>query len=123
MAPIAAGAIDPRGSREGEDHQQEAQGRNHLGEQMGLRGGACPRAGSLPAHPVRDDGTRDAPEHLGGYVCERLTPAQAAEARVDEGDDRVEVCARDRPEHQDDREEPRRGCGRVLEQLEPGVIR
>ena len=113
------------GPREGEDHQQEPERRDHLGEQMGLRGAVLVRDADRRQreHPVGDDGTRDAAEHLGGYVGERVAPAQAAEARVDQGDHRVEMTARHRREHQDDREQARCRGHRVLEQLEARVPR
>ena len=52
-----------------------------------------------------------------------MAPADAAEARIDERDDRVEVRPRDGAEHQDDREQSGRGGSRVLEQLQPRVPR
>ena len=54
------------------------------------------------------------PSDLDGDVGERVPPADAAEARVDERDDRVEVSARDRPEHEDDHEQSSGGRERVL---------
>ena len=63
------------------------------------------------------------PRDLGGEVGERVAAADPAEARVDERHDGVEVPAGDRPEHQDDRVQPGGGRGRVLEQLEPDVVR
>ena len=74
-------------------------------------------------HRVGDDRAGDAAGDLGGDVGQRVAPRQAAEVRVDERDDRVEVPAGDRPEHQDDREQARGGRGGVLEQREPGVVR
>ena len=63
------------------------------------------------------------PADLGGDVGDRVAPADAAEARVGERDDRVEVPAGDRAEHEDDREQA--GCrgGGVLEQLQANVVR
>ena len=72
-------------------------------------------------HRVRGDRSGDAAGHLGRDVGEGVAPAQAAEAGVDERDDRVEVGAGDRPEHEDDREEAGRGRGGVLEQLQADV--
>ena len=63
----------------------------------------------------------NAAAHLGRQVGDGVTPAQAAEGRIDERHDRVEVAARDGTEHQDDGEEPGCGGGRVLEELQPGV--
>ena len=79
--------------------------------------------GRLGEHHVGDDRPADAADHLGRQVGPGVAPAQPAEGGVDERDDRVEMCPRDRPEHQDDGEEP--GCGgrRVLEELEPDVAR
>ena len=61
------------------------------------------------------------PPTWAGHVGERVAPAEAAEARVDERHDRVEMTARHGPEHQDDREQPGGGRRRVLEQLETDV--
>ena len=52
-----------------------------------------------------------------------VAPADTAEGRVGERDDRVEVPAGHRAEHQDDRVEPCCRGGRVLEQLEANVVR
>ena len=72
-------------------------------------------------HRVGGDGAGDAAGDLGGDVGEGVAPAQAAEAGVDQRDDRVEVGPRDRAEDEDEREEAggRRRC--VLEQLQPDV--
>ncbi len=72
-------------------------------------------------HRVGDDGAGDAARHLDGDVGERVAPAQAAEAGVHQGDDRVEVGAGDRPEDEDEGGEPGRRGGGVLEQLQPDV--
>ena len=74
-------------------------------------------------HAVRDNSAEDAARYLGRDVGEHVAPADPAEARVGERDDWVEVPARDGAEHQDDRVQPRRRCGRVLEQLEAHIAR
>ena len=56
-------------------------------------------------HAVGDDRAEHAAGYLGGDVGERVAPADAAEARVGERDDRVEVPAGDWAEHEDDREQ------------------
>lgn len=53
----------------------------------------------------------------------RVAPSDPAEMRVDKGDDRVEVPARDRSEHEDDREQASRSRGGVFEQLQADVSR
>ena len=73
--------------------------------------------------PFATIGAEHAAGDLGGDVGERVTPADAAEARVGERDDRVEVPAGHRAEHQDDREQPCRRRGGVLEQLQTNVAR
>ena len=60
------------------------------------------------------------PGDLGRQVGGGVPPRHAAQGGVGERDDRVEVRAGHRPEHQDDREQPGRGRGRVLQQLQPG---
>ena len=65
------------------------------------------RDGGLGEHDVGDDRTADAARHLGGQVGRSVPPAQPAKGGVDKGDDRVEVRARDRAEHQDDGEQTR----------------
>ena len=57
-------------------------------------------------HAVRNDRAEYAAGDLRGDVGERITPGDAAEAGVGERDDRVEVSAGDRAEHEDDRERP-----------------
>jgi hypothetical protein len=61
--------------------------------------------------------------HLHRQVSRGIPPAQPAESRVGEGDHRVEVTAGDRPEHQDDREQPGRRRSRVLQQLQARITR
>ena len=74
-------------------------------------------------HQVRDHGPAYAARYLGGKVGRRLAPPQPAERGVREGHHRVKVTARDRPEHQDDREQADRGRRRVLQQLQPHCAR
>ena len=72
-------------------------------------------------HAVRDDRAEHAAGDLSGDVGERVAPADPAEARVGERDDRVEVPAGHRAEHQDDRVQARRRGGGVLEQLQSNI--
>ena len=72
-------------------------------------------------HRVGRDGAGDAAGDLGGDVGEGVAPAQAAEAGVDEGDDRVEVGAGDRPEDEDEGEQARRSGRCVLKELEADI--
>src|SRR5580704_17008463 len=74
-------------------------------------------------HAVRCDSAESTAGYLRGEIGERVAPADAAEARVGERDDWVEVPTGDRTEYEDDRVEPCRCGGRVLEQLEANVIR
>jgi hypothetical protein len=75
----------------------------------------------LGEHQVGGYRAGDAAGHLRGQVGGGVAPRQPAERRVGERDDRVEVRAGHRPEHQDDREQPGRGRRRVLQQLQAGV--
>jgi hypothetical protein len=68
-------------------------------------------------------GTEHAAGYLCGYVGERVTPTEATEGRVGERDNGVEVPARHRAEHENDREQAGRGRGGVLEQLQPDIAR
>jgi len=72
-------------------------------------------------HRIRDDGSGDAAGDLGGDVGEGMAPAQAAEGGIDQRDDRVEVGAGDRPEHEDEGEQARRRRSSALQELEAGV--
>jgi len=54
-------------------------------------------------HPVGDDRPGDAAGDLGRDVGQRDTPGQSAESGVHERDEGVEMTARDRAEHEDDR--------------------
>ena len=74
-------------------------------------------------HAVRGERAEHAAGHLGRYVRERVAPAQATKARVGERDDGIEVPARDRSKHQDDRVQPCCSGGGVLQQLEADVAR
>ena len=74
-------------------------------------------------HRVGGNRADDAAGHLGRDVGEGVAPAQAAEAGVDQRDDRVEVSAGNRPEHEDEREQTGRSRGRVLQKLQAGVVR
>ena len=116
-----AGAL---GAGEREDHEQQAERRDHLREQVRRRRAVLGRDahGGDREHAVRGDRAGDAAGDLRRDVGERAPPAQAAEARVDERDDRVEVRAGDRAEHEDDRVEPGGGRRGVLEQLEADVV-
>ena len=120
-APTAAGA-DRRPSRAGqrEDHQDQPEGGDHLGQEMRgrgpvLRGDTDRRLGE---HQVRQDRADDAAGHLRGQVGRGVAPAQPAERRIRERHHRVEMGAGHRPEHQDDGEQPRRRRRRVLQQLQ-----
>ena len=68
-----------------------------------------------------------APTHAPAICTTTYTPASrggdAAEQAVGHRDDRVEVRARHRAEREDQRDEPGAGRDRVLEQLEPDVVR
>jgi hypothetical protein len=75
----------------------------------------------LGEHDVGSDGADHAADDLGSRVVAGVAPGDAAEARVDQRDDRVEVRARDGPEHEDDREQARGGGSGVLQQLEADV--
>ena len=75
----------------------------------------------LGEHEVGDHRAADAAGHLGRQVGDGVAPGQPTEGRVDEGDDRVEMRAGNRTEHQDDGEQPGGGRRRVLEQLEADV--
>ena len=79
--------------------------------------------GGLGEHRIGEDRSADAPDRLEGKVGRSVLPFEPAEAGIDEGDDRVEVAPRDRAEHQDDGEEPRRCRRCILEELEPDVAR
>ena len=74
-------------------------------------------------HHVGHYGSADAARHLDGQVGGGLSPRQTAESGIDEGDHRVVMATRDRPEHQDDGEEPGGGGRGVLEELQAGVSR
>jgi hypothetical protein len=71
----------------------------------------------------RHHGSADTTGHLCGQVGDGVTPPQATERGVDEGHDGVELRPRDRAEHQDDGEQPRRRGRGVLKQLQPAVPR
>ncbi len=51
-----------------------------------------------------------------------MAPAQTPEAGVDQGNDRIEVGAGDRPEDEDEGEEASGRSGRVLKQLEADIV-
>ena len=74
-------------------------------------------------HEVGEDRTADSADDLRGDVDGEGAALEAAERRVGEAHDRVEMGARHRSDREDDRDQPGRGRGRVLEQLEPGVAR
>ena len=111
------------GPRQGEDHQQETDRGDHLGEEVRRRGavGRRDRDGGEAEHGVGDDSTGDAARHLGRDVGQEVPPPQPTERRVDQGDNRVEVSARDWPEHEDEGEKAGGGRGGVLEKLNPCV--
>ena len=108
-----------------EDHQDQPEGGDDLGQEVG-RGGAVLGGDAdrgQGEHQVRDHRAADAPGHLHRQVGGGVAPGQPAERGVDERHHRVEVAARHRAEHQDDREQPGRGRRRVLQQLQPGLTR
>ena len=110
---------------QGEDDEQEARGGHHFGEPVWARGpmSGRDRNGGLGEHRVGQDGSADTPQGLEGKIRASVPPPHSAEACIDEGHDRIEVCARNRAEHHNDGEEPGgRGRG-VLEKLQPDVSR
>ena len=66
-------------------------------------------------HAVGGHGAEHAAGNLRGYVGEGVAPADATEGSVGERHDRVEVPTGHWAEHQDDRVEPCRRRGGVLE--------
>lgn len=87
--------VSAAGSGEREDHEHEAEGGDDLSEDVGAGGavglGDADRA--QVEHQVGDDGAGDATEDLDRHVGEGGAPGQAAEARVDQGHDRIEVAS------------------------------
>ena len=111
-------------AREREDHEDQAKGRDDLAEQMGR---VCPMVcrdadGAQPEHRVGNDRAEAAARHLRRDIRGSVTPGQAPETGVDERDDRVEMCAGDGPEHQDDREQSDGRDGGVLEQFKADIV-
>ena len=117
-----AGAAGP-GQRE--DHQQQPERGDDLGQEMRSGGPVLARDAhrGQGEHQVGEHRPGGAPGHLGGEVGRGIPPGQPAERGIGERHDRVEVAAGDRAEHQDDREQPGRGHRRVLQQLQPGLAR
>jgi hypothetical protein len=74
-------------------------------------------------HQVRQHGATDTPADLDRQIGQGVPPRQATERGIHKGHNRVEVGSADRPEHQDDREQPGGGSRRVLGQLQAGVVR
>ncbi len=62
--------------------------------------------------PHADEGAHDLRGDINGHV----PPGEASLARVGEGHGRIEMGARDRPERQDESDEPRTGRDGVREQ-------
>ena len=65
---------------------------------------------------------RQPPIDLGGDVAADVPGSDVAEGSIEQGDDGVEVGARDGAEHPDQRDERSRGGGRVLQQLQSDVV-
>jgi hypothetical protein len=123
-APTAAGAVMLRPDRaSAKITKEQAEGSDDLGQEMGGRGPVLPgyAHGGPGERRVRDHGPAGAPRDLRREVSGGVPPGQAAERGVGEGHHRVEMTARDGPEHQDDRVQAGRGRRRVLQQLQPGV--
>ena len=73
-------------------------------------------------HAVRGDRPSDAAGDLRRDVGERVAPATGRRSSASTSETTGLKCAAgDRPEHEDDRVEARRGRGGVLEQLEADV--
>lgn len=114
---VAAGADTPM------DHQEQSNGRDHLGEPesaggSGMRG--CLDGGQRE-HEVGDHRADATADRLGERVEPGVTCADGAEEPVDQRHDWVEVRAGHSTEHEDQPNQRSRGRCRVLQQLEPDV--
>ena len=107
------------------DDEQQPDGGDHLGQPQRARRPRRrrPLDGRELEHQVGDDGAEAAADDLGDDVQAGVAAADRAVGPVDEGDDRVEVAAGDRPEDQDQPDQRAGGGGGVLEQLQPDVAR
>ena len=107
------------------DDQQQPDGGDHLGQPQ--RAGGPGRRGPLDGreveHQVGEDRAEAAADDLGDDVEAGVAAADRAVGPIDEGDDRVEVAAGDRPEDQDQPDQRAGGGGGVLEQLQADIAR
>jgi hypothetical protein len=106
-----------------EDHRQETEGGDDLGEHVSTGGpvGARPVDGGELEHHVGGDGAEAATRDLRRDVRARGAAVDPRPEELGQGDGGVEVRARDGPEGEDERDECQDGGGRVLEELQPDV--
>ena len=110
-------------AHESEDHDDESGGRHDLAEKVTWREAhsGAERDGSLPEHEVREDRADDASDNLGGDVQRGVAPRPQPAERIDDRDHRIEVCAADRHEHENEYSEAECRGESVLEQLQTDV--
>ena len=112
------------GADEGEDQHQQSGGGDDLAEQVSAAG---PVLGRQVLPDVEHDVGQQRPADPAGALRERVRAdlgqgepgsGAAAEEPVRERDDRVEVRAGHRAEHEDQHRQPEHGGGAVLQQLQ-----
>src|SRR5205085_5274181 len=111
------------GADDAEDHHEQPDGGDDLAQPEPTARPVLrrPRDGVELEHDVGDDGAGDRAGDLRADVRRQVATIEPAEERVSSAHDRVEVAAGHGTEREDQRDEPARGGGRVLEQLEADV--
>jgi len=70
-------------------------------------------------HGVREHGAAAATEHLGRKIGEGALPGRLMNQDIDDGDQRIEMCAGHWSEQSDENVEASRGSPGILQELEP----